>query len=126
MKTFVFSTLLFIVIVSLLVFNFFSIEKKSEELKSILQKLEDAIKDENDENINKYLNKASIFWQDKKDALFVVSNHRDLDELSHIFEKLKIRINQKRYNEAIEEIILAKFYLDDITANEFPSFSNIF
>lgn len=126
MKTFVFSTLLFIVIVSLLVFNFFSIEKKSEELKSILQKLEDAIKDENDENINKYLNKASIFWQDKKDALFVVSNHRDLDELSHIFEKLKIRIKQKRYNEAIEEIILAKFYLDDITANEFPSLSNIF
>lgn len=126
MKTFIFSLVLFIIIVSLLVFNFFSIQKKSNELKNILQKLEDSIKDENEENINKYLEKASVFWKEKKEALFVVSNHRDLDELSQIFERLKIRIKQKRYDEAVEEIKLAKFYLKDIIANEFPSFSNIF
>ena len=95
MKTFIFSLVLFIIIVSLLVFNFFSIQKKSNELKNILQKLEDSIKDENEENINKYLEKASVFWKEKNEALFVVSNHRDLDELSQIFERLKIRIKQK-------------------------------
>jgi len=118
--------ILLFLIVSLLVFNFFSIEKKSNELNAILQKLEESIKEKNNEKISKYLNDAILFWEDKKDVLFAVSNHKDLDELSQIFKKLKIRITQGRYDEAIEEIHLAKFHLDDITSNELPLFSNIF
>lgn len=126
MKTYIFAMILLLIIILILVVNFLSIEKKSNELNNVLDKLEKSIEEKNTQNVEKHLNEAISFWNGKKDLLLAFSNHKDLDDISQTFSKLKARIEQNRYDEAIEEIRLAKLYLEDIAKNEFPSLSNIF
>lgn len=126
MRTYIFSMTLLVGIIALLIFNFFNVETKSHEINNSLNKLEQSLTKKDEQDIEKNLKKALSLWEDKKEMLLIFANHKDLDQISQTFTKIKIRVEQKRYKDAIEEIHLAKFFLEDITNNELPTISNIF
>ncbi len=126
MKTYIFTLAILVGIIALLVFNFFNVEKNSSQINNILTELEQSLIQKDEDKIDENLKEALSFWEDKKETLLIFSNHKDLDQISQTFTKLKVRVEQKRYKEAIEEIYLARFFLEDITNNELPTISNIF
>ena len=118
--------ILLVMIVSLLFCNYFYIEKRCNELTARLDTLEKSIIDLDDEKIIENLNDVESYWQDKKDMLLAFSNHKCLDDISQTFLKISSKIDTQRYDEALEQIRLAKLHIVDILTNEIPSFENIF
>ena len=118
--------ILLVIIVSLLFCNYFYIEKRCNELTARLDTLEKSIIDFDDKKIIENLNDVESYWQDKKDMLLALSNHKCLDDISQTFLKISSKIDTQRYDEALEQIRLAKLHIVDILTNEIPSFENIF
>lgn len=118
--------ILLIVIVALLFCNYFYIEKKCSAIIERLEKLEKSIIEFDDEKIAENLKDVENFWESKKNMLLAFSNHKCLDDISQTFLRISAKIDTVRYDEAIEEIRLAKLHIIDILTNEIPSFENIF
>lgn len=118
--------ILLVVIIALLFCNYFYVAKQCGELTARLDSLEKSIIDFDDEKTGENLENVETYWQEKKDMLLAFSNHKCLDDISQVFLKISAKIDTQRYDEAIEEIRLAKLHIVDIVTNEIPSFENIF
>lgn len=118
--------ILLLLIIALLFVNFYCIQKKCAELTYRLDELEKSIIEFDEKKIAENLESVQEYWQDKKDMLLAFSNHKCLDDISQTFLKISAKTDTERYDEAIEEIRLAKLHIADILTNEIPSFENIF
>ncbi len=118
--------ILLFVIIFLLFCNYFYIEKRCAAINDKLDALENSIINFDDEKISENLKDVQTYWQKEKDVLLAFSNHKCLDDISEIFSRISAKTDTARYDEAIEEIRLAKLHIKDILTNEIPSFENIF
>ena len=85
---------------------------------SLRENLEKSVKSGIDETVN--------VWESRKTYLTYIINHRDIRNISESLLKTKQKAENDEFEEAIEELEVALFYIKALPENEKVTIGNIF
>lgn len=126
MKVFICVMLILALLCGAFVFNYFYLKNKSDTILNNLIALQKSAREKDYEKCRASYDTLEKNWDKCKSALFIFSNHKDLDDIYKSMLKIKVRVDYKKYDEIIEEAEVAKQMITDVPNKEIPTPENIF
>ncbi len=126
MKAFVYVLIVLALLLAGFCWNYFQLENRAETLLNAMGALEQSIQDRDAALSRSHMQAINELWKKDQNPLMIFSNHKELDDISHAIIKIEMRLDAGKFDDALEEVALAKQMITDIPLKEIPHFSNIF
>lgn len=125
MKKFIIAILIFVIIISFIVTNYYILKNHIKKIENILFEL--TIDSENGyKNTYELIDNLKKYWNSNSAYFKIVTKHDDWEDIYESISKLEIHIKTKSYNLFLEQLDQLKSDIDHLITSEMFSIENIF